>query len=133
MCVSQHPKSSFKNFIAHQFPSYFLEEDEQDGTVNLGALLRETGYLHLQATKPDTIGAAISQTPLGLAAYILEKFSTWTRPSWSSLKDGGLSNWNLDELLDNLMIYWVTNSITSSMRFYAESLGPSQRQYGMDR
>jgi len=78
-------------------------------------------------------GAILSQTPLGLAAYILEKFSGWTRRDWISLKDGGLSNWNIDELLDNLMIYWVSNSLTSSMRFYAEALNPSKPKYNMDR
>lgn len=57
---------------------------------------------------------------MGLAAYILEKFSTWSNTDYKYLPDGGLSNYNMDELLDNVMIYWVTGSITTSMRLYSE-------------
>jgi len=43
-----------------------------------GFLLAETGYMHIQATKPDTVGVGLNTSPLGLATYIIEKFSTWT-------------------------------------------------------
>ncbi|KAG8534999.1 hypothetical protein GDO81_029684, partial [Engystomops pustulosus] len=87
------------------------------------AILRETGYLHIQATKPDTVGAALNDSPAGLAAYILEKFSTWTDPEFRKLEDGGLQRkFSMDDLLTNVMIYWVTGSIASSMRFYKENL-----------
>ncbi|KAK7065570.1 epoxide hydrolase [Halocaridina rubra] len=73
-------------------------------------LIQETGYMHLQASKPDTIGAALDQSPVSLAAYILEKFSTWTHIDYIRLPDGGLLQKNfpiaLDELLDNICIYW---------------------------
>ena len=91
----------------------------------LGFLLQETGYLHLQATKPDTVGVGLSSSPLGLAAYILEKFSTWTEAGWRELEDGGLgteASYSRDRLLTNVMVYWLTNSITSSMRYYKENL-----------
>ena len=55
----------------------------------LGYLLQESGYMHIQGTKPDTVGVGLSNSPLGLAAYILEKFSTWTNKSWRELHDGG--------------------------------------------
>ncbi|XP_077138084.1 epoxide hydrolase 1-like isoform X2 [Ranitomeya variabilis] len=85
-------------------------------------IMRETGYLHIQATKPDTIGSALNDSPAGLAAYILEKFSTWTDYSFTDLEDGGLDKkFSLDDLLTNVMIYWITGSITSSMRFYKEN------------
>ncbi|NXF04739.1 HYEP hydrolase, partial [Smithornis capensis] len=84
--------------------------------------LRESGYLHIQATKPDTAGCGLNDSPVGLAAYILEKFSTWTDKSFLHKDDGGLeSKYSLDELLTNVMIYWVTSSIVSSMRFYKEN------------
>ena len=87
-------------------------------------LARETGYAHLQATKPDTLGAALADSPAGLAAYILEKFSGWTDAANVARPDGGLPGpFELDDLLDNVMVYWVSNSITSSMRLYAESAG----------
>lgn len=83
------------------------------------------GYLHIQATKPDTVGVALTHSPLGLAAYVLEKFSTWTNRSYISKGDGGLlEKFTLDELLDNVMVYWVTGSITTSQRLYSESVGP---------
>lgn len=66
-------------------------------------------------------GTALRDTPVGLAAYILEKFSTWTNPAFRSLPDGGLTKkYSLDALLDNVMIYWTTGSITTSQRLYTE-------------
>lgn len=66
------------------------------------------------------LGVALNDSPVGLAAYILEKFSTWTSTDYKNLPDGGLSKFNTDELLDNVMIYWITGSMTTSMRLYAE-------------
>ncbi|XP_051469229.1 epoxide hydrolase 1-like isoform X2 [Apus apus] len=89
---------------------------------NIYELLQESGYLHIQATKPDTAGCGLNDSPVGLAAYILEKFSTWTDKSFRHKDDGGLeSKYSLDELLTNVMIYWVTSSIVSSMRYYKEN------------
>ncbi|XP_073527778.1 epoxide hydrolase 1-like isoform X2 [Phyllobates terribilis] len=86
------------------------------------AIMLESGYLHIQSTKPDTVGSALNDSPAGLAAYILEKFSTWTNPEYRKLEDGGLQRkYSMDDLLTNVMIYWVTGSITSSMRFYKEN------------
>ncbi|KAA0708436.1 Epoxide hydrolase 1 [Triplophysa tibetana] len=85
--------------------------------------LRETGYMHIQSTKPDTVGRGLNDSPVGLAAYILEKFSTWTDPEFKNLEDGGLERkFSLDDLLTNVMIYWTSRSIISSMRFYKENL-----------
>jgi len=67
------------------------------------------------------LGTALGDSPAGLAAYILEKFSTGTNMSHRSLPDGGLTNkFTLETLLDNVMIYWVTSSITTSQRLYSE-------------
>lgn len=90
---------------------------------NFYEILRESGYLHIQATKPDTAGCGVNDSPVGLAAYILEKFSTWTNMKNRDLDDGGLDRkFSLDDLLTNVMIYWTTGSIVSSMRFYKENL-----------
>uniref|UniRef100_A0A7N8X925 Epoxide hydrolase n=1 Tax=Mastacembelus armatus TaxID=205130 RepID=A0A7N8X925_9TELE len=89
---------------------------------NVWNLLKESGYMHIQATKPDTAGCAVNDSPVGLAAYLLEKFSTWTDMRNRDLADGGLERkFGLDELLTNVMIYWTTRSIVSSMRFYKEN------------
>jgi hypothetical protein len=65
-------------------------------------------------------GVGLTDSPAGLAAYILEKFSSWTNLKNKHLLDGGLSKYNINALLDNVMIYWVTGSITTSMRLYSE-------------
>lgn len=89
-------------------------------------IVRETGYMHIQATKPDTVGAVLNQNPVSLAAYILEKFSTWTHKDNLHLPDGGLLQQDfpisLDVMLDNICIYWFTGSITTSVRYYAENI-----------
>ncbi|CAH0390305.1 unnamed protein product [Bemisia tabaci] len=84
-------------------------------------LWTETGYAHIHATKPDTIGAALLDSPTGLAAYILGKFATLTNPTNINLPDGGLTKkLSLDALLDNVMIYWTTDSILTSIRLHSE-------------
>ncbi|XP_028903405.1 epoxide hydrolase 1 [Ornithorhynchus anatinus] len=86
-------------------------------------IFQESGYLHIQATKPDTVGCALNNSPVGLAAYILEKFSSWTDLEFRNLEDGGLEKkYSLDDLLTNVMLYWVSGTIVSSQRFYRENL-----------
>ncbi|XP_072565533.1 epoxide hydrolase 1 [Paramormyrops kingsleyae] len=90
---------------------------------NVYEILRESGYLHIQATKPDTVGCGVNDSPVGLASYILEKFSTWTDYNNRNVADGGLERqFTLDDLLTNVMIYWTTGTIVPSMRFYKENM-----------
>jgi pimeloyl-ACP methyl ester carboxylesterase len=82
---------------------------------------REWGYVHLQRTKPQTASFALSDSPVGLAAWILEK---WWR--WSDIEDEQgrrvLSRrYTQDELVTTIMIYWVTRTIGPSMRLYYET------------
>ena len=69
-------------------------------------------YAHMQRTTPLTPAYALSDSPAGLAAWLGEKFLRWSDPA-SAISD--------DVLLTNLSIYWFTNTIASSMRFYLES------------
>ncbi|XP_069705265.1 juvenile hormone epoxide hydrolase 1-like [Periplaneta americana] len=126
MCFSMSLLSQLAQLFGSFCPKMLVEEHRVDKVYPLGKhysqLIEESGYFHLQATKPDTIGVALRDSPVGLAAYILEKFSTWTNSSWKNLPDGGLTNkYKLEDLLDNVMIYWVTGSITTSMRIYSEN------------
>jgi pimeloyl-ACP methyl ester carboxylesterase len=74
------------------------------------------GYQEIQTTKPQTLGQGLSDSPLGLASWILDKWQAW------SDHDGDLEKiYTKDELLTNIMIYWVTNTGTSSARLYYES------------
>ncbi|XP_068210087.1 juvenile hormone epoxide hydrolase 1-like isoform X2 [Palaemon carinicauda] len=130
MATVNTPGVMLKTMLGSVLPAgIIIAEKDQQKLYPIGKtysmLARETGYLHIQATKPDTIGAALNQSPVGLAAYILEKFSTWTDKNNPHLPDGGLLQNNfpfsLDDLLDNICIYWFTGSITTSMRYYAEN------------
>jgi len=77
-----------------------------------------SGYANQQATRPQTLGYGLTDSPAGQAAWILEKFWAWTDC------DGHPENiFTRDELLDNVMLYWVTASATSSARLYWESFG----------
>jgi pimeloyl-ACP methyl ester carboxylesterase len=73
------------------------------------------GYQEIQSTKPQTLGHALSDSPVGLASWIVEKWYGWAD------HDGDVEKaFTRDELLTNLMIYWVTNSGASSTRIYQE-------------
>lgn len=91
-------------------------------TFFMSYALRETGYAHIQSTKPDTVGVALNNDPAGLAAYYLEKFSTWTHRDNVYKPDGGLENspYAKDKLLTNVMITWINQNVISSMRLYKE-------------
>ncbi len=81
----------------------------------------DSGYSKQQATRPQTVGYGLADSPAGQAAWILEKFWAWTDC------DGHPENiLDRDELLDNLMLYWATNSATSSARIYWESFGKAR-------
>lgn len=81
----------------------------------MGAVLIQTGYFHQQATKPETLGYSLSDSPVGLCAWLSEKFQSWPDPSLPIEE-----KFSMDDILTNCMIYWITNSITSSMRLYKE-------------
>jgi pimeloyl-ACP methyl ester carboxylesterase len=77
----------------------------------------EMGYALIQATRPQTLGYALADSPVGQAMWIYEKFQKWTDC------DGAPENvLTRDEILDDVMLYWLTNSATSSARLYWESL-----------
>jgi pimeloyl-ACP methyl ester carboxylesterase len=86
------------------------------GVNSLVNAAHNLGYQEIQATKPQTLGHGLSDSPIGLASWIVEKWYGW------SDHNGDLEKvYTKDELLTNIMIYWVTNSGTSSARIYYES------------
>jgi hypothetical protein len=70
----------------------------------------EGAYAHEQATKPATLGAALSDSPSGLAAWIAEKII-----AWSSTRPDGTPAFDRELLLSTLTLYWATNTITAPM------------------
>ncbi|XP_017768877.1 PREDICTED: juvenile hormone epoxide hydrolase 1-like [Nicrophorus vespilloides] len=138
MCMNYNPVSYLKLFVASFYPTYFMTEKEVESIYPLSNLMSkhvlESGYFHLQATKPDTLGVGLNDSPVGLAAYILEKFIIGTNYSYRNRMDGGLKiKFDYNKLLDNVMIYWVTNSITTSMRLYSETVNVAQRKYNINK
>ena len=77
-----------------------------------------SGYSKQQSTRPQTLGYGLADSPIGQASWIIEKFYEWTDC------DGHPENiLNKEELLDNIMFYWLTKSASSSARLYWESFG----------
>lgn len=85
----------------------------------------ERGYFLIQSTKPQTVGYGLNDSPAGLAAWIVEKFRSWCDC------DGNVEKkFSKDELLTNITIYWVTDTITSSARIYYENQRAAALQGG---
>jgi pimeloyl-ACP methyl ester carboxylesterase len=73
----------------------------------------ELAYARLQTSKPQTLAHSLSDSPVGLAAWIVEKFR-----AWSDSEGAVESRFSKDELITNLMIYWVTGTAPASVRMY---------------
>jgi pimeloyl-ACP methyl ester carboxylesterase len=76
----------------------------------------EGGYKAVQSTKPQTLGYGLTDSPVGLAAWILEKWRSWS-DSGGNLE----TRFSRDFLLTTVTLYWVTRTITSSMRDYFDN------------
>jgi pimeloyl-ACP methyl ester carboxylesterase len=88
---------------------------------------REEGaYGEIQATRPQTLAYGLNDSPAGLAAWIVEKFR-----AWSDCGGDVETRFSKDELLTNVMIYWVTQTIASSCRLYCENRRGGR--YGFDQ
>jgi pimeloyl-ACP methyl ester carboxylesterase len=88
----------------------------------------EGAYIAIQATKPQTLGYGLSDSPIGLAAWLLEKFKAWS--DCETVPEDAIP---LDDLITDIMIYWITNTAHSAARFYSGSrerpfhLAPGQK------
>lgn len=85
------------------------------------------------------LGVGLTDSPAGIAGYILEKFSHSVTVKWPGDPNDEVSTdifagkFATDDLLDNIMFYWITSSITSSFRLYAEAFTPKFRSLHLDR
>ena len=111
------------NYIAGRFllgGTLNVQPEDEIASAYLGQLRAwwdtEGGYSHEQATKPQTLSYGLNDSPVGLAAWIIEKFRTW-----SDCAGNVESIFTRDELLTNVMIYWVTETASSSALLYYES------------
>lgn len=91
--------------------------EEQASIAQLvGFVTHGSGYAKIQSTRPQTIGYALADSPTGQAAWIYEKFGEWTDKDHHPEKELGY-----DQMLDDIMLYWLTDTAASSARLYAES------------
>jgi pimeloyl-ACP methyl ester carboxylesterase len=74
------------------------------------------GYWHVQATQPQTLGFALNDSPVGLAAWLIDKYR-----DWSDCNGEVERRFTRDELLTHVSLYWFTETIASSCRMYLES------------
>jgi microsomal epoxide hydrolase len=112
------------NLLAVRRDPKMLEDPTPEQKTYLGELnywlKEETGYQWIQGTKPQTLAFALSDSPVGLAAWIVEKFRTW-----SDCRGNPENAFTRDELLTNITLYWLTGAIGSSFwPYYARMHGP---------
>ena len=94
-----------------------LTDEEKDGLAGMQYFQDwDSGYAIEQSTRPQTIGYGLADSPAGQAAWILEKFWAWT--DCHGNPENVLTR---DEMLDDIMLYWLTNAAASSARLYWES------------
>jgi pimeloyl-ACP methyl ester carboxylesterase len=98
-------------------PGVPVSDDERQFLADADRWYQEHGaYAHVQGREPQTLGCALNDSPAGLAAWILEKFRLWADCG------GDLANrFSRDELLANVTLYWMTQTIASSSRLYLET------------
>ncbi|MEH6635797.1 MAG: epoxide hydrolase family protein [Halioglobus sp.] len=100
-----------------------LSEQEQSALAGMAFYNDwDSGYSKQQATRPQTLAYGLADSPVGQMAWIVEKFYTWTDCEKDGVKhpENALSK---DEMLDNVMLYWLNNCAASSARLYWESFG----------
>ncbi|HEX5473950.1 MAG TPA: epoxide hydrolase [Vicinamibacterales bacterium] len=104
------------NYIPGSYAPYVDGEpsaEEAGFLIERARWIEDSGaYGHIQRTRPLTLAYALSDSPAGLLAWIIEKFREWTDPRRAI---------PLDTILANTVIYWATNTIAPSMRLYLES------------
>ena len=99
-------------------PADGLTQDELIPLMEAQQFLKEeTGYQRIQGSKPQTLSYALNDSPAGLAAWIVEKFRTW-----SDCGGAVERRFSKDELLTNVMLYWVPETANSSCRLYCETM-----------
>ena len=101
-----------------QAPPAAPTDEEKTYLEELAHWMREeTGYMQIQGTKPQTLAYGLTDSPVGLAAWIVEKFRTW-----SDCGGDVERRFSKDVLLTNVMLYWVTGAIGSSFwPYYARA------------
>ena len=94
-----------------------LSVKEKAAFVSLNKLYtRGGGYAGMMVTRPQTLGYGLTDSPVGLASFFLDKFNEWTYSGGNAEK-----SLTKDEMLDDITLYWLTNTANSSAQLYWEN------------
>ena len=123
----------------HEMPTILPPTQEEKEAAHIRAIYQQhdSGYNLQQSTRPQTLGYALADSATGQLAWIYEKLHAWTDRGQSLDNAGGGAGkaveavLDRDEMLDNVTLYWLSNSATSSARYYWEN-GPIQHSYAID-
>ncbi|WP_157179852.1 epoxide hydrolase family protein [Rhizobium leguminosarum] len=111
------PGDLMKGINAGDPPPASLSAPERDAYQSLSTFFgRNAAYGGIMVTRPQTIGYSLADSPSGMAAWMYEKFDQWTDSD--GVPENVLSR---DEMLNDITLYWFTNSGASSSRFYWEN------------
>ncbi len=122
---SDHVAAIHLNFAIGWPPAEMTDDDRAFAAAQDVWRREETGYSEIQRSRPDSLTVAQSDSPAGLAAWILEKFR-----AWADCNGDPLNAFDRDTLITNIMFYWAPNSIASAARIYYEALrDPSSFAY----
>mmetsp|Transcript_53352 Transcript_53352/g.170948 ORF Transcript_53352/g.170948 Transcript_53352/m.170948 type:complete len:446 (+) Transcript_53352:55-1392(+) len=118
-CVAMPPRDWY-GLLKTVLGLPFMSSEEWAGLASTRYFLQyETAYQQIQGTKPQSLAYGLNDSPVGLLAWILEKFQSWSDSRGGGPEDAGITK---DEILTNVMVYWVTQTIASSCRIYYETL-----------
>ena len=108
---------NFPLVVPQELPSSGLSPEEERAARGYLAWVHDgSGYARIMATRPQSIGYGLADSPAGQAAWIYEKFQAWSDNT--GVPESALTP---DEMLDNISLYWFTNTATSSGRYYREN------------
>jgi pimeloyl-ACP methyl ester carboxylesterase len=96
-------------------PEDYDDEERAFAELSAKAVAQEAGYFAIQTTKPQTLAFALEDSPIGLAAWLVDK-----RRAWSDCKGDVEQRFSKDELLTCVSIYWFTRTFGTSARYYYE-------------
>ena len=123
----QHVKAMHLNLLAAppidpSDPTMGVAQHEREYlSANAAFAATGSGYQLVHRTRPQTLAFALMDSPVGLAAWMLDKFQ-----AWSDCGGDVERSFSRDALLDAISLYWLTGTIGSSMRIYFEDHGPGR-------
>ena len=88
-----------------------MEEEQAHAAAGQAMQLMEGSYFTMQMAKPVSLGLALEDSPIGWASWVIEKFNTWSHTDGNDIE----SAYSKDQMLTNIMLYLVTNTVGTSL------------------